>query len=56
MGETGLLVLLIIAAVGWGLNRLRVLALCYYMTIKKYPPPTEEEMRASIEFVLRRIF
>lgn len=44
-----------IALFGWIKNRIAALSLCYFMLIKNYPPPTDEEMRASSAYVLRHL-
>ena len=50
-----LIVALAVAIFGWFKNRLALLSLCYFMQTKNYPPPTDEEARASSKHVIRRL-
>lgn len=44
-----------ICAVGWIKNRIGLLAICHYMAAKNYPPPSGAEMKASSEYVVRKL-
>jgi len=43
-------------AIGWFKYKTTALVLAYYMETKKYMPPTDEELQACTEFVIRNMF
>lgn len=55
MMQVILIALLIVTIIGWLKNRIALLILCHFMQTKNYPPPSDEELRTSSEYVLSHL-
>lgn len=49
-------VLLVVALLGWLKNWLGLRTLVYFMQMKKYTPPSEQETKACTAAVIKRTF
>jgi len=44
-----------VCVIGWLKNRLALLAICYYMQMKRYTRPSDEEMKTCSQAVIKRL-
>lgn len=56
MGYVILAAVAVIFLVGWLKNKVSVLTICYYLQIKNYAPPSDEEMKECSAAVIDHLF